>query len=638
MKKLILILFTALSIAGCTSRTTVPANELPRIYPDYIGVTFPTGIAPLNFNLQGDYDRVFVRVSGSNGHLKAMGKYARFNIRKWHHFIEGHAGDTLTVTVLGLKGNTWTQFDDFLWFVSDYPLTDYGVTYRRFAPGYETFSDIGIYQRNIHNFKESTIISGRTVPGQCIGCHTANATSPEQFLFHIRGKHGATVMQMEGERKWLTTKTDSTISNAVYSYWHPSGDFVAHSTNHIHQQFWTGNTGHFIEVYDDASDVVVQNTRTDQLLLCDLLMTDDFETYPVFSADGKTLFYCSAPKVNVPAEADNVHYNLCSIGFDPERQSFGTVTDTLINAAGMKKSVCFPRPSYDGKWLLYTLSDFGNFPINHKEADLWLLDLENGNTFPLERANSDYDESFHNWSSDSHWILFASRRGDSLYSQIYICSIDENGKATKPFVLPQKNPWKYYHETLFTFNVPDFTSEKVRFKASRAFHEAYSDKRVQVGVKEKYHIYGSTDDPDLEWACVYLVPMTEKVIEPTKENLDSTFIVNGKFEFTGDRERLVDVRIEKKRRLHVQKLLLVTEPGEIHVTIGKESSAYGTPQNDSLQVWKDAAEQNNADIRMAEGKAQKDSLRAVFRSRSLQIAHGIGDDTTLGTFLIGRFE
>ena len=29
----------------------VPTDQLPKIYPDYVGVTIPTGIAPLNFNL-----------------------------------------------------------------------------------------------------------------------------------------------------------------------------------------------------------------------------------------------------------------------------------------------------------------------------------------------------------------------------------------------------------------------------------------------------------------------------------------------------------------------------------------------------------------------------------------------------------
>ncbi|MBQ8048639.1 MAG: PD40 domain-containing protein [Bacteroidales bacterium] len=481
----ILATLTAISLllVSC-NRETVLREELPHIFPDYIGVTVPAGIAPLNFRLPEEYTKVFAKVSDNHGNvLTAKGRYADFNVGRWHRLTEANRGDTLTVTVAGYKDGKWEQFRSFMLFVSHYPLDDYGMTYRKFAPGYETYSKIGIYQRNIHNFDEYPIVEGTLLPGQCMGCHTANATSPEQFLFHLRGKHGATVVQTEGQRKWLETKTDRTIAKAVYSYWHPSGDYVAHSNNKIHQLFWTGNNERYIEVYDDASDVIVHNVRNDQYILEPLLMTEDFETYPAFSSDGKTLYFCSAPKVDVPAQAEDVHYNLCSISFDREAETFGNQVDTLINAVALGKSVTFPRPSYDGRWLLYSYADFGCFPINHKEADLWLMDLQDGSTHPLERANSSYCESFHNWSSDSHWILFASRRGDSLYSRIYIAQIDENGNASKPFLLPQKDP-DFYHKTLFTFNVPDFTSEKVNFRIRGAYEEAFSDERVQVTVKE----------------------------------------------------------------------------------------------------------------------------------------------------------
>lgn len=481
----ILAVLTAVSlfIVSC-NRETVLRDELPQIFPDYIGVTVPAGMAPLNFNLPEEYSKVFAKVSDRHGNsITAKGRYAGFDVGRWHEITAANAGDTLSVTVAGYKDGKWEQFRPFMVFVSRYPLEDFGVTYRKFAPGYETYSKIGIYQRNIHNFREEPIVEGTLLPGQCMGCHTANATSTDQFLFHLRGEHGATLVQTDGRRKWLETKTDSTIARAAYSYWHPSGDYLAHSNNKINQLFWTGNNERYIEVYDSVSDISIHDVNNDQLILSPLLMTDDFETYPAFSSDGKTLFFCSAPKVDVPAQAEDLHYNLCSLSFDADDGTFGTQVDTLINAAQLGKSVTMPRPSYDGRWLLYTFHDFGNFPINHKESDLWLMDLDSGKTHPLAGANSSYSESFHNWSSDSHWILFASRRGDSLYSCIYFAQIDENGNASKPFLLPQKNPYEYYHNTLFTFNVPDFTKEKVDFRTGTACREVFSGERIQLTVR-----------------------------------------------------------------------------------------------------------------------------------------------------------
>ena len=458
-------------------------DGLPQIFPDYVGVTVPAGIAPLNFDLPEEYSKVYAKVSDNSGNsITAKGRYAGFNVKKWHNLTEANVGGTLYVTVAGYKDGRWEQFSPFMIFVSEYPLSDYGVTYRKFAPGYETYSKIGIYQRNIHNFNEDPIVEGTLLPGQCMGCHTANATSSEEFLFHLRGKHGATVVQKDGRRKWLETKTDRTIGRTAYSYWHPSGEYITHSNNLVHQLFWTGNNDRYIEVYDDASDVIVHDVDNDQFILSPNLMTEDFETYPAFSSDGKTLFFCSAPKVQVPAQAQDLHYNLCAVAFEAETGTIGEQVDTLIHASKMGKSVTMLRPSYDGRWVLYSYADFGCFPINHKESDLWLLDLQDGSTHPLDKANSAYCESFHNWSSDSHWILFASRRGDNLYSRIYISEIDDEGNASKPFLLPQKDP-SFYHKTLFTFNVPDFTKGKVNFKTSKAYKEAFSDKRTNITVK-----------------------------------------------------------------------------------------------------------------------------------------------------------
>ena len=132
---------------------------------------------------------------------------------------------------------------------------------------------------------------------------------------------------------------------------------------------------------------------------------------------------------------------------------------------------------------MFSVADFGCFPNNHRESELYMMDLRNGSVRPMEGANSDYNESFHNWSSNSHWILVTSRRMDSLYNCIYISSVDDEGNTTKSFLLPQKNPWKFHHNTLFTFNVPDFTKTRVDMKTRGLFKEAFSDKRVQVTVK-----------------------------------------------------------------------------------------------------------------------------------------------------------
>lgn len=472
-----------LLLVSCRREVEV-VDMLPPIWPDYVGVTIPAGVAPLDFNVEGGYDRVFVRATGSDGTLlTARGRWARWNVRRWHRLTRTNAGGQLSITVAAERDGRWTQFRPFIVYVSADPLDDYGVTYRKIAPGYETYSKIGIYQRNLHTFHESPVIESTLTPGQCVNCHTANAADPAQFTFHLRGKHGATYFQTGTKGKWVTTKTEQTISNAVYPYWHPSGDYCASSNNFIHQSFWTGS-GRLIEVWDDASDISITDVRTDEVITSPLVHTEWYETYPAFSPDGQTLYYCTAYPYPVPAQAADVRYDLCAIAFDAATGRLGSRVDTLIHAAREGHSVTFPRPSYDGRFILYSQADFGCFPIDHREADLWLYEVETGRRFPLEGANSPLAESFHNWSSDSRWILFSSRRHDGLYSHLYICHVDEEGRAGKPFLLPQRNPKAYYGRSLYSYNVPDFTRRKIRFNTVHTWRQVSSNQRVQAIPKD----------------------------------------------------------------------------------------------------------------------------------------------------------
>lgn len=269
----------------------------------------------------------------------------------------------------------------------------------------------------------------------------------------------------------------------VYPYWHPSGRFVAYSTNKTNQSFHAVATER-IEVFDHASDVLVYSPDKHEILFDSLVATKShYENYPVFSPDGKTLYFCAAESRMIPSEYKDIKYNLCKIGFDPDKGVLTGQVDTIFNARMMGKSANHPRPSYDGRFLLFTMSDYGCFPIWHKEADQWLLDLQTGEARPLDEVNSDDTDSFHNWSKNSRWIVFTSRRGNGYYTHLYLAHVGKDGRMGKPFLLPQRNPWAYYDETLFSFNTPDFTSVPVRLDARAVARDIMSDKRVETQIR-----------------------------------------------------------------------------------------------------------------------------------------------------------
>ena len=112
------------------------------------------------------------------------------------------------------------------------------------------------------------------------------------------------------------------------------------------------------------------------------------------------------------------------------------------------------------------------------------------------------------------------------------------------------------------------------------------------------------------------------------------------FEFRGTEEKIADIRIERYKRIGNENLLVITEPGETHVTIGQVSSSRGTPQNDSLQVWKNLTKQYNMQVSSLRSQGRKDdaaALRESYIARTRQMASNVGKETTLGTFLNSRF-
>lgn len=214
---------------------------------------------------------------------------------------------------------------------------------------------------------------------------------------------------------------------------------------------------------DYSSDVLLYDVKNNEVMTVPQLFSDiAFETFPHFSPDGKTLYFCSAEAQKMPEDYQKVKYSLCSIAFNPDTRTFGNQVDTLYNGKETGKSVSFPRVSPDGKFLAFTLSGYGNFSIWHKEADLYLANLQDGTIAPLEGANSDNVESYHSWSSNSRWLVFSSRRIDGLYTHPHLIHIDAEGKAGKPFILPQKDA-TFYSSFMQSFNIPEFVKGPVEY-------------------------------------------------------------------------------------------------------------------------------------------------------------------------------
>lgn len=462
----LLILSSLFFLIGCTSWKSplMQADYQPEIFPDYKDVTVPSNIAPLNFMVDGvDRIQAVVYVAGEEV-LKTVGKdgVISFTQKKWNTILEQSKGSQVQVQV-----SIWTdefpeglQYIPFAINVSNDDI-DPWLAYRLIEPGYSSWRQLGVYQRNLSTFDESAIVTNVTDNETCLNCHHFPSYSSESMMFHARGKNGGTILYHNGKLTKINFKEIGTKKNTTYPAWHPDGRLLAFSSNSTKQVFYLHGKKP-IEVYDLSSDLVIYDTQTGEVLTDPRFMTEEtMETFPAWSPDGKWLYYVAADAKSLPDELEQMHYHLLRISFDPETRTFGETIDTLYNAQVKGGSASYPRVSPDGRYLLYTWSQYGTFPIWHEEADLRMMDLETMADVDVALWNdADETDSYHSWSSNGRWTVFGSRRLDGRYTRLYIAGFDENGQPLKPFLLPQEDPrqnlWR-----LKSYNVPEFIDAKV---------------------------------------------------------------------------------------------------------------------------------------------------------------------------------
>ena len=484
----LLALILLVSCAPSVPEKSVAVDRLPGIYPQYADVTIPCNIAPLVFRVDEEGDAFVTRFSAAGKEVLVAGKDVAVPLKEWQELLSAAGGGRIDVEVFVEGKNGWEKYNPFAFHVSQDSIDSY-ISYRLIPPSYVAYENLSICQRNLSTFDEDIVYSNTLMPsepdGQCINCHAYKNYRTDNMQFHARQYLGGTLFVHNGAVKKVNLKTDSTISAGVYPSFNPKYDVVAYSVNSTGQVFHTKSSNK-VEVQDKASDVIVYNPVKESVAHV-ANGVDDLEVFPCWSADGKTLYYCSAhmehldTSINREAEYvmryKEIKYDILSRSWDPETGEFGAV-DTLFAASALGKSATFPRVSPCGRYMLFALAEYGCFHIWHKDADLYVLDLATKEFWPLDKANSPFPESYHAWSSTGKWILFASRRDDTNYSRLYIAHVNEDGTAEKAFLLPQKSP-EFYDFFDRSYNVPEFMVEPVKI-TPHEFAEVVKGESVTV--------------------------------------------------------------------------------------------------------------------------------------------------------------
>ncbi len=465
LRKLIYLISLLFLFYGCNNKPhgNIAVSEFaPKLEPDYANITIPPNIAPLNFNIKERGSAYFVKFSSAAGteieEYSRTGKI-RISANRWWKILQNNTGKELSILIFSKDENgNWLKFKPVSNKIAIEPVDPY-LYYRLLYPGYESWAELSINRRNLENFKEQSLIQNSVVDENCVNCHSFNNGKTDDFLFHMRGTLGGTYFYSAGEFRKINLKTKEMKNGAVYPRWHPSGKFVAFSSNKIIQRFHAADNKK-VEVSDLESSLVLYDVEKNEIMNIELANKEKFmDTYPEWSPDGKFLYFCRAAQIGETYDFKQIKYNLYRVSFDTGNRSFGEA-ELIFDASAINKSIAFPRISPNGRFLVLTMFDYGCFPIWHKEADLYSIDLENFKASRLD-LNSDFADSYHSWSSNSKWLVFSSKRGDGLTARPYISYIEENGSSDKPFILPQKDP-EFYTRFLKSFNIPEFSNIKIK--------------------------------------------------------------------------------------------------------------------------------------------------------------------------------
>ncbi|MHC4737780.1 MAG: TolB family protein [Planctomycetota bacterium] len=444
----------------------------PKIHPDYCETVIPPNIAPMNFLVEESGSQYYVKIHSKNGRaIQIFSRSPKITIgqNRWHELLNANRGEQLNFDVFVKTANPpaatvqWNRFSSITNQIANEDIDGF-LVYRRIHPGHGFWRKMGIYQRDLHRFDESLILDNNYFKGGCLNCHTFCNNRTDKMFIGIRSAlYGSSVLLIEDD------DVNKIGTKFGYTSWHPSGRIAAYSINKVHQFFHTA-AGEVRDVIDLDSLLAYYIVDSKTIKTSPQISKKDrLETYPVWSPDGRYLYFCSAPLTwsdqdIIPGNFNEIKYDLVRISYDIDSDTWGEL-ETVLSAQDTGLSILLPRISPDGRWLLFCMCNYGCFPVYQESSDLYMIDLEAAQQtgkyeYRRLEINSDKSESWHSWSSNGRWIAFSSKRQSGVFTRTYLSYVDRQGRVHCPLLLPQKDP-TYYDSCLWTYSVPELIQEPV---------------------------------------------------------------------------------------------------------------------------------------------------------------------------------
>ncbi|MCD6334105.1 MAG: PD40 domain-containing protein [Candidatus Latescibacteria bacterium] len=363
--------------------------------------------------------------------------------------------------------------------ISQYPADNY-VVYRLVVPQFQAQKTPDTFIRDLRSFEQKPFLSTRQ--RYCFSCHTFSSKRGTDGMMSIKmrlsvGKKkpvGLGIVDMASGKGW---KARFPFEHKGFTYmgWNSGGDKLVISAN----QAFSSSRPLIHETQEleySASDIAIYDIAQERVALLPGANSPDFlEIYPAWTPDDQRIVFS---RVQAGVSARTMKFDLYVVDYADGK---GGVPTALEGASQNAKSNYFARFSPDGKWLSFCMADQGS--LIEPSSDIYVLpaDLQ-GPAHRLESNADDAADSWHSWSSNSHWLIFTSKRDDGVFARLYLTEIDAEGHASPAVRLPLEKP------PLECFNLPEFLNERPRIPERQIFEVVRAEsptKEIQKTESEK---------------------------------------------------------------------------------------------------------------------------------------------------------
>jgi len=436
----------------------LPEHRYLKIVRPRDEASFPPNIAAPRLCWEDQVDNawmVSLTVPGRNAPLRFVTGRTQWRPdgATWEAIKESARGQWVDLEVRGCivrdgrRSGQDVYMDRIRFRISEHP-ADPIVVYRLVTPLFHAFKTPSIYYQRLDEHKPRMFLqSHRTY---CTNCHSF-PTSPDlggdDFGMAIAVRQQVSPMtgrRILGLYKFMPKEGQTMGINSFFMSWHPDGEkvVVAAGTRVRVRPLITLETQEFYVRY--ANLLIVDRERLVAQGLPGACHPDYMETLPTWSPDGKTIVYARAAEMKV--EFADRKFDLYQIAYNDGK---GGKPMPVPGASQNGMSNYAARFSPDGKWLVFNKAEWSSLVA--PTAKLWIMPADfSGAPRKLECNGERGMDSHHSWSSNSRWLLFASKRDDGIFARVYLSEIDEEGHASPPIELPS------LADPMYCYNVPEF--------------------------------------------------------------------------------------------------------------------------------------------------------------------------------------